>query len=109
MLESRIEKIKTILDTNKAEEIDFFDLREKDYFVDGVVIATTMGDRHALALLDFLKKGLKPEEEFLNIDDSGDWVVIDLGDLLIHLMTSAYREKYTLDTFLKEIGKSQEA
>ncbi len=99
----RIEKISAILDQNKAEAIEVFDLREGDYFADYVVIASSLGERHTIALLDHLKKGLKPEEHFLYVDESGDWVAIDLGDILIHILTPQYRIKYDLESFLGEI------
>ena len=38
-----------------------------------------------MALLTFLKNDLKPEEEFLNTDIDGQWIVVDLGDILVHL------------------------
>ena len=100
----RIEKISAILDQNKAEAIEVFDLRNGDYFADYVVIASSLGERHTLALLDHLKKGLKPDEQFLYVDESGDWVAIDLGDILIHILTPQYRVKYDLESFLSEIA-----
>jgi ribosome-associated protein len=103
-MNSRIEKISAILDQNKAEAIEVFDLKEGDYFADYVIIASSLGERHTLALLDHLKKGLKPEEEFLYVDESGDWVAIDLGDILIHILTPQYRVKYDLESFLGEIA-----
>ena len=104
-MNNRIEKITQLLDTNKAEAIEVFDLREKNYFVDYAIIASSLGTRHTTALLDHMKKGLKPEENFNNVDESGDWVVIDLGDVLIHIMTPEYRTKYDMETFLGELGK----
>ncbi len=100
----RIEKISHVLDMNKAENIEVFDLIGSDYFADYVVIATSLGERHTFALLDHLKRGLKPEEEFLAIDESGDWIAIDLGDILIHVLTPNYRNIYDLESFLREIA-----
>ena len=102
-MQKRIEKISHILDKNKAEAIEVFDLRDRDYFVDYVVLASSLGERHTEALLDHLKKGLKPEEKFLNVDISGEWIVVDLGDILIHIMTPEYRNKYDMESFLGEL------
>jgi ribosome-associated protein len=100
----RIAKIKELLDEKKALDIIDYDLKNTDYFVDHVIVATTMADKHAHALLDHLKTNLKPlGEEFLGIDSSDDWTVIDLGDILIHLMSEEYRAKYQMDKFLNEI------
>lgn len=105
-MSNRIQKITDVLDANKAEAIEVFDLREKNYFVDYAVIASSLGTRHTTALLDHLKNGLKPAEHFNNVDESGDWVVIDLGDVLIHIMTPEYRIKYDMETFLGDLGKT---
>jgi len=108
-MEHRVENIVQILDKHKAEAIEVFDLREKDYFVDYAVIASSLGNKHTLALLDHLKKELKPQEEFNNVDESGDWVVVDLGDILIHIMTPEYRTKYDLESFLNSLSQESEA
>ncbi|QFR49971.1 ribosome silencing factor [Sulfurimonas lithotrophica] len=107
-MKDRIKKITEILDKNKAEAIEVFDLSDKEYIVDTAIIASSLGSRHTLALLDHLKKDLKPDEHINNVDESGDWVVIDLGDILIHIMTPEYRVKYDMETFLSEIGETKE-
>ena len=103
-MENRIKKIVDVLDEKKAEHIDTIDLTGKQYLVDHVVIATTLNSKHAFSLVNYLKETLKPDgEEFLRVDDNDDWTIIDLGDILIHLMSEAYREKYQIEEFLEEI------
>ncbi len=102
-MKTRIDNITNILDKHKAENIEVFDLSQKEYIVDNAIIASSLGQKHTLALLDHLKKELKPEETFHYVDESGDWVVIDLGDILIHIMTPEYRIKYDLESFLAEV------
>ncbi|RXJ97733.1 ribosome silencing factor [Arcobacter sp. CECT 8986] len=105
-MNERIERIKTILDDKKAENIEVIDLNGKDYIVDYVVIATTLNSKHAFSLLNYLKTDLKPlGEEFLRVDDNEDWTIIDLGDVFIHLMSESHREKYNLEEFLEELGE----
>ncbi len=102
-MDNRIERIITALSDKKAEDIQVFDMSGKDYFVNTVIIASTMGERHGLSLLDHLKTELKSAgENFLNVDADDNWTVIDMGDLLIHLMTPEYRKKYNIEVFLKE-------
>ncbi|MEA3330315.1 MAG: ribosome silencing factor [Campylobacterota bacterium] len=107
-MKNRIEKITEVLDKNKAEGIEVFDLKDKNYFVDYAIIASSLGSRHSLALLDHLKKDLKPQEQFNNVDESGDWIVIDLGDILIHIMTPEYRVKYDMESFLSQLATGKE-
>ena len=107
-MDKRIENITKVLDKNKAESIEVFDLREKNYFVDFAIIASSLGSRHTLALLDHLKKDLKPEENFNQVDESGDWIVVDLGDVLVHIMTPEYRTKYDMEDFLSKLSDGKE-
>lgn len=102
-MQKRVEKIVEVLDKNKAENIEVFDVTGRGYFVDIVVIASSLGSKHTTALLDHLKRGLKPEEKFYGVDESDNWVVADLGDILIHVMTPEYRVKYDMESFLNEM------
>ncbi len=100
----RVEKIVSLLDEKKAENIQAFDLKDSDYFVEKVIIASTLGERHGPALLEYLKKLLKEmNEKILFIEESDEWIVVDLGDLLIHLMSPEYRSRYNIEEFLIEI------
>lgn len=102
-MEQRIKNIIKILDDKKAVDIEFFDLSKDDYLVDGVVIATTLNEKHGFSLLTYLKEDLKPlGEEFLRVEEEAGWTIIDLGDILVHLMTEEYRKKYSIEEFLKE-------
>ena len=104
-MEERIKRIVDILDSKKAEDIEVFDLTDKGYITNQVVIATALNTKHSLALLGNLKDELKPAgEEFVRTEEDGDWTIIDLGDILIHLMTKEYREKYTIENFLENFS-----
>ena len=99
----RVEKIVNLLDEKKAENIQVFDMRGSDYFVDDVIIATTLSDKHGFALADYLKPVLREVgEKSINLEQSEDWTIVDLGDMLIHLMSSDYRAKYNLEEFLSQ-------
>ena len=103
-LNDRVERIVDELDKKKGEEIEVFDLDEVDYIAKRVILVNSLGGKHSFSLLEHLKDELKPlGEEFLHIDDSEDWIVIDMGDILVHIMTPEYREKYSLEEFLTEI------
>lgn len=104
-VEARAERIVTFLDTKKAEELEVFNLEDIEYIAKRVVIANAISSKHASALANQLKEELKPlGEEFLHIDESEDWVVIDLGDILIHIMTSDARQTYSMEEFLSELS-----
>jgi ribosome-associated protein len=99
-----------VLDQNKAERIERFNLENSDYMVSGVVVASALADRHLLALVEHLKTELKPlGEEFLHIDASDEWAALDLGDILVHIMSSQARDRYNLEAFLDDFKKRKAA
>jgi len=103
-MQKRIDAITAVLDKNKGENIEVFDLRDKDYLVDYAIIATTIGAKHSEALLNYMKTDLKPKgEEFGDVESDDEWIVVDLGDIFVHLMSQSYRDKYQLDDFMNEI------
>ena len=107
-MENRIKRITELLDSKKAEDIQLVEMIGTDYIFDYVIVATMLNEKHGLSLLDYLKTDLKPEgEEFLAVDEGDKWIVIDMGDILIHLMTNEYRELYEIESFLKELGKTK--
>lgn len=104
-MDERVEKIVTVLDSKKAEEIESFNLENIDYLAKRVIIANSLGSKHSASLATQLKVELKPlGEDFLHVDESEDWVVIDLGDILIHIMTTEARQLYSLEEFLTELS-----
>jgi ribosome silencing factor RsfS/YbeB/iojap len=103
-LQERVERIVTLLDSKKAEEIEVFDLGNVDYIAQAVVIANSLGGKHTRALFDHLKEELKPlGETFYGSDESDEWIVADLGEIMVHIMTPDYRQRYSLEDFLDDI------
>jgi len=108
-IDQRIETIITLLDEKKAEEIEVFHLDDADYIAKRVVIANSLNGKHTIALFEHLKKILKSQgDEFLAVDISDEWVVADLGDILIHIMVPEYRQRYSLEQFLNELVENQQ-
>ena len=104
----RISQITKILDEKKGEDIEVIDLLNQDYLVDYVVIVTSLNNKHTFALLDELRKNLKPlGEEFLRVEEDDNWSIIDLGDIFIHIMTKTHRDKYSLEEFLQELKQDK--
>ncbi len=107
-IDQRVENIVNILDEKKAEEIEVFNLEDADYIAKRVVIANSLNNKHTLALFDQLKVALKAQgDTFLSSDASDEWVVADLGDILIHIMIPEYRQRYSLEQFLSELIENQ--
>jgi len=101
-IQKRLEQIQQILEDNKAENIETFNLENSNYIVSAAVVATAVADRHLDALKEYLKQGLRGKEEILNTDSSKQWIVLDLGDIIVHIMSKEARQKYHLENFLNE-------
>lgn len=93
-------KIEGILDTNKAEEIATLNLRDKCSFADYMIVASGRAPRHVAALADYvadmLKKSGTPP---LSVEgkESGDWVLIDAGDIVVHIFRPEVRQFYNIE------------
>lgn len=101
-LESRVDAIVRLLDDKKAEDIVKIDLRESAYITSFVIIATSLADKHSFSLLDYLKNELKPSGEifYATDEENGDWIIADLGDIMVHIFTPNHRKKFNLEEFL---------
>lgn len=93
------------LDDDKAEDIVVIDLAGKAGFADFMVIATGRSDRHVGAMADhviqnFKKAGLSsaPAEGM----GQCDWVLIDGGDVIVHLFKPEVRGFYNLEKLWSE-------
>ena len=88
------------LDAGKAESLVIFDIREKSSMADTIIIGTGTSSRHVMALahnltLELKKKEIKPLNDCHR--GNGDWAVVDLGDIIIHLFTQEARDDYNLE------------
>lgn len=102
-MENRIKRITDLLEDKKAENIVVLNLKDKNYIVDFVIIATALAGRHSFSLLDHLKTELKKQgETFYSTDEeSEDWIIADLGEIMIHIFTENTRNKFNLEEFLE--------
>ena len=88
------------LSDDKAEEIVQIDLRGKSQMADYMVIASGRSSRQVAAISEKLFERLK--ETFgltarMEGKDTGDWVLIDAGDVIVHVFRPEVREFYQLE------------
>ncbi len=92
--------IRDVLSDNKAEHIETIDLKGKSDFADAMVVASGTSARHVTALADHLTKTLK-KNGFENVPtegmEAGEWVLVDAGDIIVHLFKPDAREHYKLE------------
>ena len=90
----------TSLDDDLAQDIVTIDLQGKSALADHMVVATGRSQRHVGALADHLLRKLK-EAGQKNIrtegQATGDWVLVDAGDVVVHIFRAEVREYYGLE------------
>ncbi len=88
------------LDDNKAEDAVSIDLRGKTTIADHMVVASGRSQRHVGAIAEHLVTALK-KHGLRNIRVEGvphcDWVLIDAGDVIVHVFRPEVREFYNLE------------
>jgi ribosome-associated protein len=93
-------RILSSLDDDKAEEVVQIDLRGKTAIGDYMVIATGRSTRQVAAMSEKLSERIKKEFGFspkIEGKDAGDWVLIDTGDVIVHIFRPEVREFYQLE------------
>ena len=98
--EELLARILTSLDDDKAEDVVQIDLRGKTAIGDYMVIASGRSTRQVSSMADKLVERLKQDFGRLSRvegKDAGDWVLIDTGDVIVHIFRPAVREFYQLE------------
>lgn len=88
------------LDDAKAEDVVCIDIKGKTSIGDQMVVASGRSQRHVGAVADHLVRKLK-DEGFGRARVEGlphcDWVLIDAGDIIVHIFRPEVREFYNLE------------
>ncbi len=87
------------LEDDKAENIVTIDLYGRASFTDRMVIATGLADRQITAMATHLDQKLSEAgQKRIQIEGAGsDWVLIDVGDVIVHLFKPEARAMYGLE------------
>lgn len=98
-LEQKLQVIRDCLHDGQAEEIVTIDLQKKNAFTDMMVIASGNTQRHLNALADRLDEALRPHGERLLMEgrQTSDWLLVDAGDIVVHLFRPEMRRFYNLE------------
>lgn len=98
--EELLDRIIASLESDKAEEIVQIDLRGKTAIGDYMVICSGRSSRQVSAIAEKLAKRLKQDlGRVARVEgkDAGDWVLIDTGDVVVHIFRPEVREFYQLE------------
>jgi len=106
-----LDLILRILDDNKAENVVMVDLAGKSPMADYMVVANGRSQRQVQALADHIARAVKeiagaPKVEGMT---QGDWVLIDTGDVVVHLFRPEVREFYNIEAMWNATSVSPRA
>ena len=89
-----------VLEDLKAREVRVLDVRGLTTVTDYMVIASGTSDRHVRSIADRLvEKAATKGETPLGVEgqEGGEWVLVDLQDVIVHIMQPRVREFYKLE------------
>ena len=90
----------TSLNDGKAVDVDLYDVKKLTSMSDYILIASGRSRRQVSALADKLIQNVKENKfETLGVEgkNEGEWVLVDLGDIIVHIMHPSSREYYQLE------------
>jgi ribosome-associated protein len=107
-----LEKITKTLDDAKAHDLINIDLNHQSSIADNMLICTGTSNRHVSAIAQRLvdnlyKDGLKQIR--VSGEQLGEWVIVDTGTVMVHIMQQEVRERYELDDLYKCMAAGTDA
>jgi len=95
-----LETVLASLEDSKAENIVPIDIRKKSSLGDHMVVASGRSNRHVAAVCEHLLKALKDAglgQARVEGLPAADWVLIDAGDVIVHVFRPEIREFYNIE------------
>jgi len=102
-----------VLDDAKAQDVETFDLRDRNTFADFMIVASGTSSRQNKAMADRLSMKIKeqglPAPLGVEGQQDGEWVLVDLTDVVVHLMLPQTRAFYNLEKLWDETTRDRPA
>ena len=101
MLTSRERAIRCALFAleKKALDVRILEIKRLSSIADYLVLSSGRSDKQAQAIADSVKQGLKEFGKALDVEGlrEGNWIVIDYGDVIVHVFKEEVRRYYNLE------------
>ncbi len=97
---SLLDLVLNSIQDDKAEEIVTIPLKGKSSIADHMVVASGRSSRQVAAIIEKLYKRIKEETGYVSKVEgkaAGDWVLLDAGDVIVHVFRPEVREFYQLE------------
>ncbi|WP_245964114.1 ribosome silencing factor [Roseovarius spongiae] len=108
--EEQLARIISSLNEDKAEDIVKIDLRGKSAIGDYMVICSGRSSRQVSSIAEKLAERLKSDlGTRVEGKDAGDWVLIDTGDVIVHVFRPEVRDFYQLEKMWLPAGEQAAA
>ncbi len=94
------ELVLKVLDENSAQDTIKIDIKGKSSVADVMIVTCGRSNRHVGALADYVLKELKAEGHIpLGVEGQtgNDWVLVDIGDVILHIFRPEVRAFYNLE------------
>ena len=104
------EALKTLaveaVESVKGEDVAVLDVRDRTSMTDFMVIAAGTSNRHVRSLAEEVVRRARDSDDAgkprVEGGEASDWVLVDMGDVIVHLMLPATREFYDLERFWRD-------
>ncbi len=106
----KLEAILTWLSDKKAENIRVYDVQHKSDYTDVIVVCEGSADVHNMAIANHLIEMAKEHHlQVLSKEglEYGQWVLIDIGDLIVHIFLPQTRDFYKIDELFEKVKNSR--
>lgn len=100
------------LEDIKARDIKVLDVRKITSFYDSMIIASAESNRQVKALAHHVRDKLKESGAAIigvEGEESGEWVLVDCGDIVVHIMQPAIRAYYNLEELWQDSAPKRRA
>ncbi len=109
MIQGLKEIVISALEDLKAHNINQVETSNQTLITDYMIIANGSSTRHIQTIANYIAKKLEPIISIpISIEGNrnSDWVLVDLGDLILHIMLPQSREYYALDKLWSPLNPS---
>lgn len=99
-IEAKIKLVVDALEDVKAQDISVLDTSKLTSLFECMVIASGTSNRQTRALADNVRIKMKEAGEYVGNtegEETGEWVLLDLGEVIVHVMQPAARAHYNLE------------